>query len=248
MNITLRAGGLRGPRRTATLACAALLSAAALLAGCSGGPAQSAGPAGQAAGAAAAPGVHGAAAEPASGPAPGTQASATQASGTRASGTDASSVSLSTQSIVYTASLTVQAENVSAAAARATGIVIAEGGYVSGEQASLRPAGGARPAVSLQLKIPVAVYQPTLSRLSTGLGTQVSLTEHARDVTQQVADTASLVSSAQAGVTQLQALLKRAGSVCSPCRTRSAPRSPHSRRCRPRRGRWPGKPATRPCP
>jgi len=102
---------------------------------------------------------------------------------------------------------------VTAAAARATGIVIAAGGYVSSEQASLRPTGRARPTVSLQLKIPVAVYQPTLSRLATGLGTQTSLTEHAQDVTQEVADVASLVSSAQAAITQLQALLRRAGSV-----------------------------------
>ena len=45
------------------------------------------------------------------------------------------------------------------------------------------------------------------------LGTQTSLTQHAQDVTQQVADVSSLVTSAQDAITQLQALLKRAGSV-----------------------------------
>jgi small-conductance mechanosensitive channel len=66
--------------------------------------------------------------------------------------------------------------------------------------------------VKLQLKIPVAVYQPTLSKLAR-LGTQMELSEQARDVTQQVADVNSLVTSAQDAITQLQALLKRAGSV-----------------------------------
>ena len=47
----------------------------------------------------------------------------------------------------------------------------------------------------------------------TGLGTQISLTQQAQDVTQQVADTSSLVASDQAAITQLRALLKRAGSV-----------------------------------
>ena len=100
-----------------------------------------------------------------------------------------------------------------AAAARATSIVTAEGGYVSGEQAVVNPRDPARSTVSLQLKIPVADYAGTLSTLSTVLGTQTSLTQHAQDVTEEVADVSSLVSSAQAAITQLQALLKRAGSI-----------------------------------
>jgi hypothetical protein len=196
MTNTPLAGALRRPLRTSALTCAALMSGVALLlAGCSGSSASSASsaaPAGARAG------------EPAGAPAPGMAAG---------SAAQASQLTLATQSIIYTASLTVEARNITAAAARATGIVIAEGGYVSGEQASLSPANHARPAVSLQLKIPVAVYQPTLSRLSAELGTQTSLTEHAQDVTQQVADVSSLVTSAQAAITQLQALLTRAGSV-----------------------------------
>jgi hypothetical protein len=195
MNMTPLAGAPRGPVRATALACAALISGAALLlAGCSGGPA---GPAGSP-GAAAEPGAAAGGRAPAAANVPAAQAP---------------TLALATQSIIYTASLTVQARNVSAAAARATAIVIAVRGYVSGEQASLRPAGHARPTVSLQLKIPVGVYQPTLSRLSTELGTQTSLTEHAQDVTQQVADVSSLAGSARAAIAQLQALLRRAGSV-----------------------------------
>jgi hypothetical protein len=203
-----RAGVVRGPLRATALTCAALMSGAALLlAGCSGGSAGGTSSAGSPANGASngshvPPGAPGA-------PAPGAAAPGAAPS----SAAPASALALATQSIIYTASLTVEASNVAAAAARATGIVIAAGGYVSAEQASLRPTGHALPKVSLQLKIPVAVYQPTLSRLAAGLGTQTSLTEHAQDVTQQVADVTSLVSSAQAAITQLQALLQRAGSV-----------------------------------
>jgi hypothetical protein len=130
-----------------------------------------------------------------------------------ASATQASRLALATQNIIYTASLTVQARNVTAAAARAVSIVTAEGGYVSGEQAAVNPQDPARSTVSLQLKIPVPAYAGTLSTLSTALGTQTSLTQHAQDVTEEVADVSSLVSSAQAAITQLQALLQRAGSI-----------------------------------
>jgi Domain of unknown function (DUF4349) len=204
MNTTLPARCRRGPLRTTALTCAALLSGAALLlAGCSQGSSASFGS--SAAGEPASAGNHSA---PAAAPAAGSQSGPGSATASQAS-----RLALATQSIIYTASLTIQATNVTAAASRATSIVTGEGGYVSSEQASVDPAGHARPTVSLQLKIPVAVYQPTLSRLSTGLGTRTALTEHAQDVTQQVADVTSLVTSAQDGITQLQALLKRAGSV-----------------------------------
>jgi len=122
-------------------------------------------------------------------------------------------LAMASPSIIFTASLEIQTANVTAAAGRATGIVLREGGYVSSEQARIDPADHARSTVSLQLKIPVAAYDSTLATLSAVLGTQTALTRHARDVTQQVADVGSLVTSAQAAITQLQALLKRAGSV-----------------------------------
>jgi hypothetical protein len=205
MNTAPRVRAFRGPLRTTTLVCAALMSGAALLlAGCSGrsasSPSSASAPAHGAAsnGAAAAP-------VPAAGvPGPGSPSS-------RAS--QAAQLTLASQSIIYTASLTIQAKNVTAAAARATGIVIAEGGYVSSEQAAINPRDPARSTVSLQLKIPVAQYAGTLSTLSTALGTQTSLTQRAQDVTQQVADVSSLAGSAQAAITQLQTLLQRAGSI-----------------------------------
>ncbi|HTZ30733.1 MAG TPA: DUF4349 domain-containing protein [Streptosporangiaceae bacterium] len=190
----------RGPLRTTALWSAALMSGAALLlAGCSASSPSSS------SASSAAPAYGSAQAHAPAVPAAGAS-QATQA-------TQASRLALAEQNIIYTASLTMQAKNVTAAAARATSIVTAEGGYVSSEQESLNRSGSARPTVSLQLKIPVAVYQPTLSRLASVLGKQTALAEHAQDVTQQVADVTSLVGSAQDAITQLQALLKRAGSV-----------------------------------
>ena len=120
------------------------------------------------------------------------------------------------QQLIYTAELTVRATDVGAALSTATSIVTAAGGYVSTENSS--GAGAGQPAASatatVTLKIPAAVYPATLAKLTgTGLGTQLSLQQQAQDVTQQVADVGSLVTSDQAAITQLRALLKDAGSV-----------------------------------
>jgi Domain of unknown function (DUF4349) len=116
--------------------------------------------------------------------------------------------------IIYTAQLTVRAASVSSAISRAESIVAARGGYVSGEQAQAGQGGAAKASATVTFKIPSAAYAATLGALSGGgLGTQVSLSEQTQDVTQQVADTASRVSSDEAAIAQLRALLKRAGSV-----------------------------------
>lgn len=193
MNTSLRASGFRGPLRTTALTCAGLMSGAALLlSGCSQGSA--AGSAGLVT--------------------PGRAAGVPPAAPSGSAATSqAAQLALSSQSIIYTANLTIRAKNVSSAADRATSIVTAAGGYVSSEQSSVDPADRARSRVSLLLKIPVAVYPAAMRTLSAVLGTQTSLAQHAQDVTEQVADVTSRVTSAQDAITQLQALLKRAGSV-----------------------------------
>ncbi len=117
------------------------------------------------------------------------------------------------QSIIYTASLTVQTGNVPAAVQRATTIVAALGGYTAAEQESSQPGQRQVSTASLQLKVPARGYQAALARLRTELGTQTSLSQQAQNVTQQVADVTSRVTSAQAAIVQLRALLARAGSV-----------------------------------
>jgi hypothetical protein len=115
------------------------------------------------------------------------------------------------EDIVYTASLTLRSANAMTAAKRAIAIVSAAGGYTSSEHAVAGRSGG---TVSLQVKVPVAAYADVLADLSSpALGTQIALTQQASDVTQEVADVNSLVSSQQAAITALQGLLSRAGSI-----------------------------------
>jgi hypothetical protein len=116
-------------------------------------------------------------------------------------------------SIIYTAQLTVRTDNVSSAADQAAQIAEGVGGYVSSENASADPDHPSEATASVQLKIPVASYRTTLGQLTSRLGTQLSLQQQAQDVTQQVADVNSQVTSDEAAIAQLRALLSHAGSV-----------------------------------
>ena len=213
MNTSILAAPSRAGLRIAALSVAALMSGACLLlAGCSAAaPASSAsGSSASGSGASASshvPAVRGPVRKngslPEAGPAGAGQSVPASTTGLIVPG----------QSIIYSAGLSVRAADVATAASLATSIVTAAGGYVASEQATIRPAGRARPAVSLQLKIPVAAYGATLRRLSGSLGSQTALSQHAQDVTGQVADVTSRVASAKAAITQLRALLRRAGSV-----------------------------------
>ena len=123
-------------------------------------------------------------------------------------------LTLSSQSIIHTAFLTDRVKDVTAAATTDTNLVTAVGGYVSSEQETVPPGRHGVPQISLGLKIPAAQYFPVLAKLrSVPGGKEVSFSQRATDVTQQVADVGSRVASAQAAISQLRALLKRAGSV-----------------------------------
>ncbi len=104
-----------------------------------------------------------------------------------------------TSSIIYTASLTVRTTDLTRAAAQATQLARAAGGYVSSENTQLDRAHPDRSTVSLQLKIPVGAYQATLGALSAQLGTRLAMSQHAQDVTQTVADVTSRVTSDAGG-------------------------------------------------
>jgi Domain of unknown function (DUF4349) len=141
-------------------------------------------------------------------PAPAQKAAGT---GTAANG-QTSRLLLSSQSIIYTANLTVRSRDVNTAASRAIRMVLHAGGYLAGEQATSVPRHPDLGTVSLTLKIPVPQYQAVIASLS-GLGKRTSLNQQAVNVTQQVADVGSRVTSEQAAIAQLRVLLKRAGSV-----------------------------------
>jgi hypothetical protein len=95
-------------------------------------------------------------------------------------------------------------------------MVSAAGGYVSAENASSGQGQPSQATATVTFKIPVTAYATTLAALSGGgLGTQLSLSQQAQDVTQQVADVGSRVASDEAAIAQLRALLKHAGDVGS---------------------------------
>jgi hypothetical protein len=116
------------------------------------------------------------------------------------------------QAIIRTASLTLRVRSVTSTAQQVTSLATAAGGYVSSEQDSISKTPG-RSTVTLELKIPEAAYAGVLGKLSSTFGRPLSASQHAQDVTGQVADVSSRVASAQDAITQLRALLKRAGSV-----------------------------------
>jgi Domain of unknown function (DUF4349) len=193
------------------------LIAMAALAGCSGSGATSSSSSSSAAFGAAGPrAANGAVGAPAAAPVPAGAKSAAGGAGTGGSGQDTSATRLAPagQQLIYTAQLAVRARGVGAAVSRATSIAAAAGGYVSSENASSDPGHPSQSIATVELKIPAAVYAATLAELSgNALGTQLSLQQQAQDVTEQVADVNSRVASDEAAISQLRALLSRAGSV-----------------------------------
>ncbi|MEU8922316.1 DUF4349 domain-containing protein [Kitasatospora sp. NPDC048545] len=115
----------------------------------------------------------------------------------------------SSRLIAYTAQLSLSAEDVGQALARARELTTTAGGYVSAESVA---GNGANQAGQLTLKIPSAVYQQTLDQLA-ALGKVSSRKSQADDLTQQVADVASRVQTQQASVDRVRALMAQAKSL-----------------------------------
>jgi hypothetical protein len=198
-------------RRRIAIGGAVLLSGCLLLAACSSGtsaPSSAAGSGYAAAAPASAPSAQHVAAGTAAG-------AGVSVANSRGRAVETAGLIRATQSIIYTASLTVRAADVAAAAKRAIAIVVGAGGYTADEQVSGKsPGESSRETVSLTLKVPVPSYQMVLSRLSSPtLAKQLAMQQHATDVTQQVADVNSLVISEQDAIAALRGLLKRAASV-----------------------------------
>ncbi len=176
-----------------------LLGGGMFLAGCSGASSSGATSSG--------------AAEKAAAPVPAAASAAAQGNPGAQGGTGTTARLAPASSIIYTAQLTVRTGNVSAAVTQAAQIAQDAGGYVSSETASANPDHPSEATASVQLKIPVAAYPATLGQLAGRLGTQLSRQQQAQDVTQQVADVNSQVTSDEAAIAQLRALLSHAGSV-----------------------------------
>jgi hypothetical protein len=197
--------------------CAALLAGAGLLllTGCAGASTSTASSSGVSSSSRSAdfgPAASASGAVPAAGAAPGAPVNGAAHGSSGATGqADAARLAPVSQSIIYTANLTVDVRSAMGAAARAASYVAGAGGYTAAEQAQ---AGGSRQRarVSLTLKVPVPGYQAALGVLGR-LGHQTGLRQQSTDVTQQVADVGSRVTSEQAEIVQLRGLLSRTGSV-----------------------------------
>jgi hypothetical protein len=158
-------------------------------------------------------GLSGAAAAPAGSTAAGSSSASSGSAGS-SSATLTAGLTPANQSIVYTASIELRATNVGAIARRITGLVESAGGYISAETAGSARSSRTGQTIDITLKIPVPAYDAVLGQLSSpALGTQLSMHQQATDVTQEVANVSSLVTSEQAAITALDGLLQRAASV-----------------------------------
>ncbi|MEU6551115.1 DUF4349 domain-containing protein [Streptomyces sp. NPDC046915] len=134
------------------------------------------------------------------------------ASGSKARGADAPAKAprLTASSIIRTASLTVQVKDVAKALDEARATAENAGGYVGDETTSRDSAGHERTRVVL--RVPTEKYDAVLTDLE-GSGRLIHRTAKARDVTDQVVDVGSRITSQRASVARIRELMNRAGKL-----------------------------------
>jgi hypothetical protein len=124
-----------------------------------------------------------------------------------------SNVNIGSTAVIKVADLTLAAPNVMAAANSAISLATSVGGGVSADvRTAAIPDHPETATAELTLKVPPEQLDSTLNKID-GLGTERSRQTSSQDVTGQVADVNSRVSSAQASIARLQTLFARAGSV-----------------------------------
>ncbi|MFJ9409617.1 DUF4349 domain-containing protein [Streptomyces sp. NPDC101393] len=112
--------------------------------------------------------------------------------------------------IIRTATVTVETKDVPTAVARARAAADGAGGYVGDETTDQDSAGHDRSRIVL--RVPPEEYDAVLSRLSR-LGKLVSREVSAKDVTDQVVDIDSRISSQRASVTRVRKLMEKATTI-----------------------------------
>ncbi|KOU06679.1 hypothetical protein ADK86_05830 [Streptomyces sp. NRRL F-5755] len=117
---------------------------------------------------------------------------------------------VSTAQIIRTATVTVEAADVPGALAKARTAAKGTGGYVEDE--STDRDGDGRERSRVVLRVPPEAYDGLLDRLSR-LGTLKERQVSAKDVTDQVVDTDSRITSQQASVARVRALMDKATSI-----------------------------------
>ncbi|GIF06409.1 DUF4349 domain-containing protein [Actinoplanes siamensis] len=183
----------------------AVLISGALLAGCGAGSASDD----------AASSTGGEAAAPAAGraePAPADQRQAGAGSTGQGKDTTAQAPDLSVEqrSIIYTGTITVQVEDVNAAAAQALGIAGGTGGFVAGDER--QSGGGGADTATMKLRIPAARFGAALEQIAK-LGTEKNRAITTEDVTEQVVDLDARIAVQQARVDSGRKLLGQAKSL-----------------------------------
>ncbi|MEV4456012.1 DUF4349 domain-containing protein [Microbispora sp. NPDC049633] len=183
---------------------AALAAVAFLLTGCGGAEDLSSSGAADSGGAPAAPA--------ADAPTTGTtgQSAERQAADGEGGGQEKARIDPADRAVIYQAELTVEAKDVTAAADGAKSIVTGAGGYVA-EERSDSYSSGQRAVIAF--KVPPARYADVLAQLGRDLGKRRSMRQNAQDVTEEVADVASRVKSAEAALGQFRTLLSKANKI-----------------------------------
>ncbi|WP_344842293.1 DUF4349 domain-containing protein [Kribbella ginsengisoli] len=118
-----------------------------------------------------------------------------------------------TRAIIKTGSLTVEVKNedVNAQRQKAIGIVTALRGQVASEDSSSNQDGKITLS-NLVVKVPTASYETAIDRLS-GLGDRTAIHQESSDVTEQVVDVDSRISSQRASLDRMRALLAKATTI-----------------------------------
>jgi uncharacterized protein DUF4349 len=114
--------------------------------------------------------------------------------------------------VVYRGQITVRVKDVAAASARAESSVSAVDGVVFAEETTTNPGRRETATASLTLRVPPSQFRPLLDRLAT-LGTQLSRSQTAEDVTTQVVDLESRLASQRRSVARIRALLDEATTI-----------------------------------
>lgn len=177
---------------------------ATLLAGCGSAGSTSVAPAGPAADE-----RGGAAAAPAGGAA--TQAAKVPAGTANPQGGPAGGTVTENRLLARTASITIQVDDVAAAAARLRVMAAGKGGIISAENIVISETGGGKPS-TLVVVVPAERLDATLDDIA-AVGTVKVRVINTTDVTTQVADVDARIRTQRESIARIQELLKRAGSV-----------------------------------
>jgi hypothetical protein len=117
-----------------------------------------------------------------------------------------------TRDLVLTATLTVRVSDVSTAVTKAEGLAVSAKGYVASETVAIDPAHRADDNANMTLRVPESAYPTAITALGK-LGVLTSKQQSVEDVTDQLIDVRSRLSSAKAGISRLRTLLARTTSL-----------------------------------